>query len=75
MPDGDRLVRRQVDRCLHGQEAVDLTLGSELRVEVVDVHGLCFGFAAEVHIVRHEFFSFKIIVSFNQVLFRSSELD
>jgi len=46
MPDGDRLVRRQVDRRLHGQEAIDLALGAELRVEVVDVHGLCFGFTA-----------------------------
>jgi len=39
VPDGDGLVGRQVDRRLNSQEAVDLTLGAELGVEVVDVHG------------------------------------
>ena len=38
VPDRDRLVRREVDHGLGGEEPVDLPLGAELGVEQVDIN-------------------------------------
>ena len=53
MPDGHRLVCRQVDHGLCGEEPVDLTLGGELRAEELlrncELLGLLVGLSVHVY--------------------------
>ena len=53
MPDGYRLVRREVDHSLGGEETVDLTLRGELRAEELlrncELLGLLVGLSIHVY--------------------------
>ena len=58
MPDGDGGIRRQVDRRLHGEEAVDLPLRTKLGGEGRHVHRRRLGVGDLVVVVHHVGVSF-----------------